>query len=90
MVTEHLEKEGRQASVVVLRESHPDTVLPLGVWKVRECVREALRQPCIRFDTRQEALQYMMSGFRIDLPTWIRGGSLLARQLYQRRLTDYA
>jgi len=89
MVTQHLEHEGRQASVVVLRESHPDTVLPLGVWKVRECVREALRQPYIRFDTRQEALQYMMSGFRIDLPTWVRGGSLLARQLYQRRLTDY-
>jgi hypothetical protein len=89
MVTEHLVKEGRQATVVILRESHPDTILPLGVWKVRECVREALRQPPIKFDSRLGALQYMMTGFKIELPTWIEGGSLLARQLYQRRLTDY-
>ncbi len=89
MVTEHLVKEGRQASVVILRESRPSAPMPLGVWKVRECVREALRQPYICFDTMQEALKYMMAGFRIDLPTWIEGGSLLAYQLYQRRLTDF-
>jgi hypothetical protein len=35
MVTEHLDHEGRQASVVVLRESHPDTVLPQGCPTVR-------------------------------------------------------
>ncbi len=89
MVTEHLAKERRQASVVVLRESRPNHILPLGVWVPREIAREALRQPYLRFDTREEALRYMMSGFRIDLQSWIEGGSLLARQLYQRRLTDY-
>ena len=89
VVAEHLAGERRQASVVVLRESRPSHLMPLGVWKVRECVREALRQPPIRFDTLQDALRYMMSGFRIRLTDWIEGGSLLGRQLYQRRLTDF-
>ncbi|MFX1562086.1 MAG: hypothetical protein ACFFDP_02130 [Promethearchaeota archaeon] len=90
MVTEYLADERRQASVVILRESRPSSPFPLGVWKVRECVREALRQPYLRFDTGGEALDYMMAGFKINLQNWIEGGSLLARQLYQRRLTDYA
>jgi len=89
MATEYLAKERRQASVVVLRESRPNHLMPLGVWKCREIVREALQQPYLRFDTREEAIRYMMSGFRIDLKSWIDGGSLLARQLYQKRLTDF-
>ncbi len=89
MTTEHLARERRQASVVVLRESRPSHLMPLGVWKCREIVREALQQPCLQFDTREEAIRYMMSGFRIDLKSWIEGGSLLAHQLYQRRLTDF-
>jgi hypothetical protein len=89
MVTERLAEEGRQASVVILREARPNQLMPLGVWVVRETVREALAQPYLRFDTREEAIRYMMSGLKIDLKTWIDGGSLLARQLYQRRLTDF-
>ncbi len=89
MVTERLAGEGRQASVVILREARPNQLMPLGVWVVRETVREALAQPYLRFDTREEAIRYMMSGLKIDLKTWIDGGSLLARQLYQRRLTDF-
>ncbi len=63
--------------------------MPLGVWKIREIAREALQQPFLSFDTREEAIQYIMSGLNIDLKSWIEGGSLLARQLYQRRLTEY-
>jgi hypothetical protein len=90
VTAQHLAEEGRQASVVVFRESRPSHLMPLGVWKIREIAREALRQPYLCFETRNEALKYMMSGFRINLKHWIQGGSLLARQLYQRRLTDFA
>ena len=62
MITEYLAQEGRQASAVVLRESRPGHLMPLGVWKCREIVREALNQPYLRFDTRLGALKYMMSG----------------------------
>ncbi len=89
VTTEYLAKENRQASVIVLRESRPSHLMPLGVWKIREIAREALQQPFLSFDTREEAIQYIMSGLNIDLKSWIEGGSLLARQLYQRRLTEY-
>jgi hypothetical protein len=37
-VGELLEKERRQAAVVVLREAHPGYIMPVGVWQVREIV----------------------------------------------------
>ncbi|MCW8802471.1 MAG: Nre family DNA repair protein, partial [Candidatus Bathyarchaeota archaeon] len=38
-VGELLIKERRQASVIVLREAHPGYIMPVGVWQVRENVR---------------------------------------------------
>ena len=35
-VCELLEKERRQATVIVLREAHPGYIMPVGVWQVRE------------------------------------------------------
>ena len=43
-VCELLQKEGRQATAIVLREARPGYIMPIGVWQVRENVRNAMRQ----------------------------------------------
>lgn len=42
--TEHLKKIKKQASVIVVREITPDYSAPLGVWVIRETVRNALNK----------------------------------------------
>ena len=89
-VGEALDRERRQAAAVILRETHPGYIMPVGVWNVREHVRDALRQPPRKFTTPQEALAYIQT--RLDLPMerWIRTSEVLKHVLYQRALDDFA
>ncbi len=88
-VLEHLAKVKRQAKVFILREAYPDYILPVGVWQVRENVRNAMQQPPRRYDTLEEALQRVMSRLSIGLNHWLDSGSLLRHTLTQRKLTDF-
>ncbi|HIG99194.1 MAG TPA: hypothetical protein HA258_01320 [Thermoplasmata archaeon] len=88
-VNEVLNKERRQAGVVILREAHPGYIMPIGVWNVRESVRHALTQPFRKFDTVQESLVYVSGIMDIPVQRWIRNSAVLKNQLYQRRLEDF-
>ena len=88
-VGEALERERRQAAVVVLRETHPGYIMPVGVWNVRENVRNALRHPPLRFPSVQEALRHIGSRLAIPVPRWLRMSSVLRDVLHQRVLDDY-
>ena len=88
-VLEHLAKIGRQARVFILREAYPDYIVPVGVWQVRENVRNAMRQPPRRYDTMEEALVRVMDRLSIGLDQWLGAGSLLRYTLTQKKLTDY-
>jgi len=88
-VTEYLAKERRQAAVIILREAYPDYILPLGVWQVRENVRNALRSKPIKFDNLKETLNYISEKLKIKIDYWIETSELLKRALYQRRITEY-
>jgi hypothetical protein len=88
-VLEHLEKVRRQAKIFILREAYPDYILPVGVWQVRENVRNAMRQPPRRYDTMDEALNRVMSRLSIGLKHWLEAGFLLRHTLTQRKITEY-
>ena len=88
-VNELLNKERRQAGVVILREAHPGYIMPIGVWNVRESVRSALSHPCQKFDTINESLVYVSEIMDIPVQRWIRNSAVLKNQLYQRRLEDF-
>jgi hypothetical protein len=88
-VSEHLEKERRQAGVVILREAHPGYIMPVGVWNVRENVRNALKSEAKRFETLNEALNYLSSKLDIPMERWIFNSKLLKDLLYQRKLEDF-
>jgi len=86
---EHLSAEGRQASVVALREIHPGFITPLGVWINRESVREALRRDSKKFNELKEALDYVASRFEIRLEEWVKTSTLLKDEMHQEKLTKY-
>ncbi len=88
-VCEHLMKEKRQATVIVLREAHPGYIMPVGVWQVRENVRNAIKQKPLKFNTLKEALNRIANKFQIPLKYWIARSTLLKNMLYQRRISEY-
>jgi hypothetical protein len=88
-VCEQLIKERRQATVVVLREARPGYIMPVGVWQVRENVRNAVKHMPHKYNTLNEALNRISSRLEIPLKRWINQSSLLRNILYQRRITDY-
>jgi len=88
-VNEQLNNERRQAGVVILRETHPGYIMPIGVWNVRESVRKALKQDYQIFDTLDKAIVYVSQKMDIPIQRWIRNSAILKNQLYQKRIEDF-
>ena len=84
-VLEALAKMRRQAGVVVFREIYEGYIMPVGVWEVRENVRQAFRNPCERFATLGEALENIASRLKIPLSEYLKRSTLLR----QSRLEDF-
>jgi hypothetical protein len=88
-ITEELLRRQRQAGALVLRETHPGEILPLGVWNVREHVREALRRTPERVDSLPELMAKIQSTFAIPLPRWLTNSALLHEARTQRKLEEF-
>ncbi|MBE0522025.1 MAG: hypothetical protein IBX39_07145 [Candidatus Methanoperedenaceae archaeon] len=88
-VNEYLVKEKRQARVVILREAHPGYIMPVGVWNVRENVREALRNPPHRFQTLDDVFGYISTRLVIGKERWIQESTVLKETKYQKGLEDF-
>ena len=88
-VCELLVKERRQATVIVLREARPGYIMPVGVWQVRENVRNAMRQRPYTFKTIDDSLKFIAGRFEIPLRRWVMQSALLKNALFQKKLTDF-
>ncbi|MDG6983206.1 MAG: hypothetical protein JRN28_01410 [Nitrososphaerota archaeon] len=88
-VTEALDRERRQAAAVVLRETYPGFIMPLGVWNVRESIRQLMKQPFERHDTFAGALGSALSKMRIGRSKWTRESVLFSRELTQTKITKF-
>ncbi|MCW3981657.1 MAG: Nre family DNA repair protein [Candidatus Bathyarchaeota archaeon] len=87
---ELLTKERRQAAVIVLREARPGYIMPVGVWQVRENVRNAMRQPPLKFNTLEQALLRISTQFNIPIQHWMKRSKLVVNARTQKKLTHYA
>lgn len=87
-ITEYLFKKRIKASVLILREIHPEYFMPLGVWQVREGLRECLKSKAIPFETFDSALNYAISKTSLSKIEWIKNSSLI-RNKKQKRISDY-
>jgi len=88
-VNELLTKERRQATAIVLREAHPDYTMPVGVWQVRENVRNALRNPPLKYSRFEDVLDRLKEKFDIRLGTWLENSALLTDALKQTKITRF-
>jgi hypothetical protein len=86
---EQLLKERRQATVIVLREARPGYIMPIGVWQVRENVRNAMKTKPYLFKSLAESLQYIGGKFEIPMQRWIMQSELLKQALFQKKISDF-
>ncbi|NYZ77251.1 hypothetical protein H0O02_02960 [Candidatus Micrarchaeota archaeon] len=85
-VLEGLARSGEQAGALVLREAHNGYV-PLGVFNVRENVRNAMQQKPSEFFSLRDALGHVTPNFRLPLSRFVNAGSLLGDILKGRQTT---
>ncbi|KXB06850.1 hypothetical protein AKJ51_02690 [candidate division MSBL1 archaeon SCGC-AAA382A20] len=88
-VAEKLEQRKRQAGAIVLREAHPGYILPVGVWNVREAVRNALSTDPRKFDNKVQALSYLSKELDLSLKEWKSVSELLTEKVSQKRIDEF-
>ena len=84
-VCEFLEALRRQATVIVFREIGENYSIPLGVWQVRENVRNAFKKEAKKFQSKEQALDYVKTRLRLPLKEYI----IRSRILQQKKLIDF-
>ncbi len=88
-VAEALDREGKQAAAIVLRETYPGFIMPLGVWNVRESIRALLKQPYERHETFSGAMNSALAKLVIPRQKWMRESVLISRELTQTKITSF-
>ncbi len=88
-VAEHLFNRQRKAAALVLREIRPEYVMPVGVWQIREGVRQALKGRPNHFDSFKEALDFVCIDSSISSNEWITNSMIYTNIRQQRKITDF-
>lgn len=88
-VAEHLLKRRRKAAALVLREIHSDYVMPVGVWQIREGIREALRKKKRQVESFEKALSFACLNLSVSKKEWIRNSEIYKNMREQMRITDF-
>jgi len=87
-VCEHLEKIKRQASVLIVREITSEYSLPVGIWQLREAVRDSFNQPEEKFATVKEAIARIEGRMKLR-SGWQEQSQLLKNFKHQKKLTAF-
>lgn len=87
-ISEYLAKIGRQAGVLVLREIRPEYAVPVGVWQVREGIREALKTNPVMFDDFHKAVDHACLNLSISKNEWLARGNIL-KSMKQKTISDF-
>ena len=90
-VLEALAQEKKQAGAIILREALRGYV-PMGVFNVRENVRNAMHQPVQEFGDIRSALSHVSEKFTLPVQRFIEEGALLRNTIRERQCTlrDFA
>jgi hypothetical protein len=88
-VLEYLAGVKRQASVFILREITPDYWAPLGVWVVREGVKNAFKNPPQTFDSLETAVSDLAGRVRTPRDEWVQKARLLSDFRFQTTLNSF-
>ena len=87
-VLEYLNKKKIQAGVVILREIRPEYAIPVGVWQVREGIREAMLKTPVFADSFDHALSLASSKMSISKSEWLSHGNII-ELMRQKTISDF-
>jgi DNA repair protein NreA len=85
-VVEALSWEKKQAGAIIFREAYPGYV-PLGVFNVRENVRNAMNRPAAEFENIKAALMEISTSLELPLKRFIQQSDLLQEQIKSKQMT---
>jgi DNA repair protein NreA len=88
-VAAYLFNRRRKARALVLREIRPEYIIPVGVWQIREGVREAFKGRRGEFDSLEKGLDFACIGSSVSATEWIRNSLIYKDMTQQRRITEF-
>jgi DNA repair protein NreA len=88
-VAEYLFKVRRKAAALILREIHPEYVMPVGVWQVREGIRQAFEGEAKQIENFEEALSFACINLSLSKNEWKRKSEMYRSKREQLRITDF-
>ena len=87
-VSEYLLKNKIQAGVLIFREIRPEYAIPVGVWQVREGIRETMKQKPQIITKFNDALEIAATKTSVSKNEWIKNGKI-TDMIRQKTLLDY-
>jgi len=87
-VLEYLSEKKIQAGVVILREIKPEYAIPVGVWQIREGIREAMKKTPKIADNFDDALVLASDKMSISKSEWLSHGNI-SKIIRQKTLSDF-
>ena len=86
VVLDYLSKIKKQSGLIILREAY-ENYIPLGVFNVRENIKEAMARPYLEFETLEDSLKYAGTKLRIPVKEFVNQGTLLNEMLHTKQTT---
>ena len=87
-VSEYLLKNKIQSGVLIFREIRPEYSIPVGVWQVREGIREAMKTTPIAISDFNNAIEIAATKTSVSKKEWIKNGKII-ELIRQKTLADY-
>jgi len=87
-VGEYLSRNKIQSGVLILREIRPEYAIPIGVWQIREGIRQAMKQKPAFADNLESSLSIATSKMSISKKEWLEHGNIM-KSLKQKTISDF-
>ena len=87
-VVEYLSKHKIQSGVIILREIRPEYAIPVGVWQVREGIRQAMKANPIIADNFDHALALASKKMSVSYSEWLSHGNI-GKLMRQKTMSDF-
>ena len=87
-IAEYLSKNKIQSGVIIFREIRPEYAIPVGVWQVREGIREAMKTKAVIADNFEHALLLASKKMSISKSEWISHAEI-GKLLRQRAISEF-
>lgn len=89
-LTEYLERIRRKCAAVLIREVYSGFNINIGVWFVREAVRELLRSKPLKLSNANEVCKILNRITELGCSTWVNNSIILSKYLKYHKLDRWS